>query len=147
MSDTTSRDGPSLLVVGFDGSAGSHRALAYAAGMARREMSDLVVVEINRSDADGASGIGFSLSPGAMQARRTGTLAKDVAWQLDELLPGRWWAEVGQGDAADELARISNELRSDAIVIGRSRGYFRRPLGCIADRLFRRVQQPVIVVP
>ena len=47
MPDTASRDGPRLLVLGYDGSAASSNALAYAVGMARRESSHVVIVEVS----------------------------------------------------------------------------------------------------
>jgi nucleotide-binding universal stress UspA family protein len=144
MSDTTGWDGPSILVVGFDGSSASRHALAYAAGMARREMSDLVVVEVNPSGSEGSSMTGGALRPRQAEA---GSVTTEVAYELEELLPGRWWVELSQGDPAVELKRLSDEVRSDAIVIGRSHGCMHEPLGSVARWLIRHAHQPVIVVP
>ena len=146
MSDS-SRDGPSLLVVGYDGSTSSRKALAYAAGMARRERSELVVVEVNPSGPDGTSAVDPSAGSRAGRASRAGSLTTEVAFELEELLPGRWWVELCQGDPATELQRLSNDLQSDAIVIGRARGSVRHSVSAIAKSLIRHAHQPVIVVP
>jgi nucleotide-binding universal stress UspA family protein len=44
-------DGPSLILVGVDGSRTSLRAAAYAAGLARRQHSRLLVVYVTRPSA------------------------------------------------------------------------------------------------
>jgi nucleotide-binding universal stress UspA family protein len=144
MSETMRQDGPSLVVVGYDGSSASRNALAYAAGMARRGKSDLVVVEVNADWTRGSLGVKFGL-PGNSSSARTGSA--DFACDLEGLLPGRWWVEHCHGDPAVEMKRLCDELRCDAIVIGRSGRHLRDPLGSVGRWLIRHAVQPVIVVP
>ena len=64
-------DGPSVILVGLDGSRTSRRATAWAAGLARRQGAKLVVVFVQRPSASAA------MAPAA-KAR---TLPRDPAEQ------------------------------------------------------------------
>ena len=142
-----SRDGPSLLLVGYDGSSGSGNALAYATGVARREKCELAIAEVK------PPGHHELLTISSKPAHRprvdfdSGSVTTEVACDLKKWLPGRWWLETCEGDPAVELERLSNELRSDAIIIGRAKGSVQQPLGSVAAWLIRYALQPVIVVP
>jgi nucleotide-binding universal stress UspA family protein len=142
------RDGPGLLLVGVDGTPTSVNALAWASGMARREGSELVVVEVRSiiSTAAAAAGAaGVVLEPG--QPAPSAVLTERAVAALDELLAGRWRVEVRTGDPAEELEGLARELRADAIVVGRSRNPGRHVLGSVSGRLVRHARHPVIVVP
>ena len=67
-------DGPMVVLTGVDGSRTSMRAAAYAAGLARRQQSRLVVVYVADNGAVGGLA---RLSPGsaAVVASRTGSTA------------------------------------------------------------------------
>lgn len=140
-------DGPSLLVVGYNGSTASCDALAYAIGMARREKSDVAIVEVHALTS--GSPVYLNVTDVFVRQDRSGTtvLTTELAQDLETLLPGRWWVEVCTGDPATELERVAEELRSDAIVIGRCRRSTRRSLGSVAGRLIQSGRRPVIVVP
>ncbi len=139
------RDGPGTLVVGVDDSDTSAHALAYALGMARRERSDLVVVTVLPVVSVGAGmagAVGVPTAPGEKSL-----LPDNFVRGLDELLHGRWRHDDRRGEAAAELAAAAEEVRADAIVVGRSRAPARHVLGSVAARLVRHATTPVIVVP
>jgi len=76
-------DGPSLILVGVDGSRTSLRAAAYAAGLARRQRSKLLAVYVARLSAN------IGLAPGAAAALNEASL--EVANDLEQqarVVPG-----------------------------------------------------------
>jgi nucleotide-binding universal stress UspA family protein len=139
-------DGPSLIVVGIDGSRTSLRAGAYAAGLARRQGCRLLVVYVSHLPAS------VSMSAGAAAAM-TGT-SRQMADELAETVLRRA-AEAGidaefrpvRGDPFTELTRIAAQERADAVVVGTSEHAGHRVVGSLATRLVRAGKWPVIVVP
>lgn len=139
-------DGPSVIVVGFDGSPASLRAGAYAAGVARREGARLVVVH--------------AVSPPVMAM-----LVPDCPWPIEEAMADRTAAlreqvdaaaaHVGilaefvavRGDPVAGLCRIAAERRADVVVVGASTGVAHRLAGSVGSRLVRSGRWPVVVVP
>jgi nucleotide-binding universal stress UspA family protein len=142
------RDGPGVLVVGLDRSATSRDALAYGAGMARREGSKLVIVQVGApmSTAAAVAAVGGSVLPPS-DDHGIDALDRPTIDALDELLPGRWHLVLREGEAGAELERVAQECQADAIVVGRSRNPGRHLLGSVAARLVRHANHPVIVVP
>jgi nucleotide-binding universal stress UspA family protein len=139
-------DGPKVLVVGIDGSTTSMRAGSYAAGLARRQHSQLVVVYVARP-----GGLA-DLSPGtAALARRTvDEIAADLRRQVEErasLFDMRPIFRVQTGDPFSELVKVAEEVRADGIVVGASTQAGHRFAGSIAIRLVKAGRWPVTVVP
>ncbi|WP_225233978.1 universal stress protein [Klenkia terrae] len=140
-------DGPKVVLVGVDGSDPSLRAAAYAAGLARRQHSRLVVVHV-RSPFTPLAG----LVPGsaAVASGTAGEIADEVRALVD-----RGAAHVGipveyvvaAGDPAVEITRVADELLADAVVVGTSEQAGHRWVGSIAVRLVRAGRWPVTVVP
>jgi nucleotide-binding universal stress UspA family protein len=98
-------DGPSLILVGVDGSRTSLRACAYAGGLARRLRSRLLAVYVSRIPASAsAAGAGIVMSETFDQ----------IAGDLEQLMRSRT-AETGvasefrsvRGDPLAELTRIA----------------------------------------
>jgi nucleotide-binding universal stress UspA family protein len=145
--ERSNEGGSRVLVVGFDQSSASQNALAYAIGIAGRDCCDVVVVQVNPTAVYGSTMDGGLVALPGVLTSVSGRLDAEVVARLEEVVPGRWRLEVRHGDPAVELERISEELRSDVIVIGRSRGAVRHPLGSVTGRLIRRAKRPVIVVP
>jgi nucleotide-binding universal stress UspA family protein len=139
-------DGPSLIVVGIDGSRTSLRAGAYAAGLARRQGCRLLAVYVSHLPASA------SMSADAAAAM-TGA-SRQVAEELERALLTRA-AEAGiaaefrlvSGDPFTELTRIAAAERADAVVVGTSEHAGHRVVGSLATRLVRAGKWPVIVVP
>jgi nucleotide-binding universal stress UspA family protein len=134
------------VVVGFDGSASSEHAMAYAAGVSRRTGGSLLVAYV------------VSISP-TVGLTSLGTEAVS-AWPVDdgvwmrrlaeEVLHGtgiRWRFTTGCGDVAAVLAQVGHDHHADALVVGRSRVPARHVLGSVPARLARRARCPVTVVP
>jgi nucleotide-binding universal stress UspA family protein len=139
-------DGPTLILVGVDGSRTSWRAAAYAVGLARRQHCRLLAVFVAPLSASigAAPGVAAALSEAAAQA------ASEIAGRLRDAA-----AELGlelefravMGDPWTELKRAAAESRADAVVVGASEHAGHRIVGSLATRLVRSGKWPVTVVP
>ena len=139
-------DGPARILVGLDGTDTSWRAAAYAAGLARRQGSALVVVYVGITSALAAQ---TAATAGAMMQTNA-----EVAEELEQLVVDgvrRVGIEarfvVRQGNPYKELLAVAEEMRVDAVVIGASSRSGRRFVGSLAGRLVRDSVWPVTVVP
>jgi nucleotide-binding universal stress UspA family protein len=143
-------DGPSVIVVGVDGSTTSLRAGAYAAGLARRQRARLVAVYVGS--------ISPMLVPEPCAAAAVRTAHNEVFQQTADNL--RHESEVAakehgipvtfvatRGDSFAELRRIAHEVYADAVVVGASAKAGHRLVGSLAVRLVRVGKWPVTVVP
>ncbi len=139
-------DGPSLILVGVDGSRTSLRAAAYAGGLARRQGCRLLAVYVGRISASA------SMAPaGAAVMSQT---FEQIADELKQLMLSRT-AETGiaaefrsvLGDPLAELTTIAEQTHADAVVVGASEHLGHRIVGSLASRLVRAGKWPVIVVP
>jgi nucleotide-binding universal stress UspA family protein len=128
-------DGPRVILVGIDGSPTSLRAGAYAAGLARRQRSDLVAVHVATTPALA------TLAPGRPSPVEE-TLAAGAAHVG---VPVEFVAL--RGDPYAELCRAASETRADAVVVGASTHVGHRLMGSLALRLVRAGRWPITVVP
>ncbi|GGO88799.1 universal stress protein [Wenjunlia tyrosinilytica] len=134
------------VVVGFDGSVSSERALAYAIGMARRSGSGLVIVHVaNRLPATVWAGCEPPVFVDVPD-HRTEVLGLELAC-ADHLTEVSWILVERGGDICHELEEVGREYAADAIVVGGTQGIIGKIFGSVAGRLARRAQRPVIVVP
>jgi nucleotide-binding universal stress UspA family protein len=139
-------DGPSLILVGIDGSRTSMRAAAYAAGLARRQHSRLLAVYVTRPSA--SIGMAPAAAPALHEAAEQA--ASDLERQVREGA-----ARLGLdaefrtvcGDPWTEINRAAVESKADAVVVGASEHAGHRIVGSLAMRLVRAGKWPVTVVP
>lgn len=140
-------DGLGCVVVGWDGSVASMRALAFATGMARRAAGLLLAVEVRpsvpASDWYAVAGTPVPETQGGGMA----TMTAEATVALDDHLPRGWRSVTVYGEVADALRRVAEQARADAIVVGQSAHPVRHPFGTVGQRLLRRARRPVIVVP
>jgi nucleotide-binding universal stress UspA family protein len=125
------------------------RALAYAAGLARRQRARLVAVYVAPvGSIIAAAPMGASVL--AAEAEAHDEIAAELRTRVEQ---GR--VELGiaaefvaaQGDPYTEIKRVAAETRADAIVVGASAKAGHRIVGSLAVRLVRVGKWPVTVVP
>ncbi|AUG77334.1 Universal stress protein UspA [Kitasatospora sp. MMS16-BH015] len=134
------------VVVGFDGSLSSERALAYAVGMARRSRCGLVIVHVaNRLPTTVWAGCEPPVFVD-LPDHRTEILGLELA--CADYLSGVPWILVERGgDICHEIEEVGREYAADAIVVGSTHGILGKLFGSVSGRLARRANRPVIVIP
>jgi nucleotide-binding universal stress UspA family protein len=139
-------DGPRKIVVGVDSSDASMRAASFAAGLARRQRSSLVCVFVQKWH-------GTAVSPPEATMMTERAEADLIAEFERELLAARarWGIEasfiVRRGDPSKALAKVADEIRADAVVVGRSMKIGHERLGSTGGKLVRAGRWPVTIVP
>jgi nucleotide-binding universal stress UspA family protein len=134
------------VIAGYDGSASSRNALAYAAGVSRRLGRPLLVVYVC------SSGVYCEPLTGQVVGALRDTEAVE-RWLLSELDQVTGQVEVDvhvrtrRGNPARELAAAAAEFNADALVIGAPRHFWHRVAGSVSGWLARHARCPVIVVP
>lgn len=134
------------VIAGYDGSASSRNALAYAAGVSRRLGRPLLVVYVC------SSGVYCEPLTGQVVGAPRDAEALE-RWLLTELdqITGQAEVEVHvrtrRGSPARELAAAAEEFGADALVIGAPRHIWHRVAGSVSGWLARHARCPVIVVP
>jgi nucleotide-binding universal stress UspA family protein len=144
------RDGPSTLVVGVDGTPTSLRAAAYAAGLARRQHTRLIIVYARKQPAafiSIADHAGLAAKE-AMDAQdevekrlRQALRIRSSQWDIDAHLVVRF------GDPLTVLMEVAEEVRADALIVGSSASIAHRIAGSLAIKLVKTGRWPVTVVP
>jgi nucleotide-binding universal stress UspA family protein len=139
-------DGPKVIVAGVDGSETSLRAGAYAWGLARRGGARLVVVHVTHVASMG------TLTPGGAAALRE--TADEISAQIQREMEAaakrgevRYDFVTETGDPYTVLARVADESRADAVIVGASAQAGHRLIGSVAVRLVKAGRWPVTVVP
>jgi nucleotide-binding universal stress UspA family protein len=147
--------GDLYLVVGYDGSAPSVRALDAAAGLLRGRDGSIDVVYVPHMPSLDM------LSPEAVAGMETtfDEIARDLQTQASDQLRGReerWRFERVQGmitDITDALLGAAGRIRDAhpgdnvVIVIGSSSQAVHRVIGSVAVSLARRAPVPLLIVP
>jgi nucleotide-binding universal stress UspA family protein len=133
-----------VIVVGFDGSEESRRAVEVAAERAGPDGTVIPVhVTIAASNWLGAS----SYEPVVEQAYEQ---AQRVLDEIDDVETGDATVEpeLIEGDPAEALLRVAQSRGAREIVIGsRGLGRFRSLVGSTSRALLERADRPVVVVP
>jgi nucleotide-binding universal stress UspA family protein len=138
-------DGPRSILVGVDGSDTSLRAGSYAAGLARRQGAELVVLFVRTT---GAAGARADLLVAAREAQdQVVAELRETARTRSAELNLRVSFHERSGNPYTELVKLADELRVDAVVVGASTQAGHRFVGSLAARLVRQARWPVTVVP
>jgi nucleotide-binding universal stress UspA family protein len=135
-------DGPKVVLVGVDGTPTSLNAAAYAAGIARRQHAQLVVVTVQSPPRMGG------LAPALEETLQQ--VATDLETQVRtgaELAGVSMSYVMARGDAFTEISRVAEEVFADSVVVGASAQAGHRLVGSLAVRLIRAGRWPVTVVP
>jgi nucleotide-binding universal stress UspA family protein len=139
-------DGPKTILVAVDGSDVSLRAAAYAAGLARRQSSELVVVYVHTSS--GLAAMRPESFVGLVQTKVE--VARELRQQIEDGVQRLGVSArmvERQGEPAAEIAKVADELRVDAVVVGASTHVGHRFVGALGVHLIRLARWPVTVVP
>jgi nucleotide-binding universal stress UspA family protein len=134
------------VVAGYDGSASSRNALAYAAGLSLRLGRPLLIVYVC------SSGVYCEPLTGQVVGvpRDADALERWLLAELDQVTGS---AELDvhvrtrRGSPARELAAAAEEFSADALVIGAPTHIWHRIAGSVSGWLARHARCPVIVVP
>jgi nucleotide-binding universal stress UspA family protein len=139
-------DGPTVVLVAIDGSTTSLRAGAYAAGLARRQGSRLVVGHVVEPP-----GSVVLIPGGAVAAVETSReILEQVRSEVEQAAAALGLQvefRTAQGTRHAELVRMAEEVRAELIVLGASTSPGHRVLGSLGARMIRDGRWPVVVVP
>jgi nucleotide-binding universal stress UspA family protein len=134
------------VVAGYDGSASSRNALAYAVGLSARLGRPLLIVYVC------SSGVYCEPLTGQVVGvpRDADALERWLLAELDQVT-GHTEVDVHvrtrRGSPARELAAAAAEISADALVIGAPTHIWHRLAGSVSGWLARHARCPVIVVP
>ncbi len=143
-------DGPTVILVGIDGSPTSLRAGAYAAGLARRQRARLVVVYVGPVASMAAAVPGAGAAAAVSQREAFNETSDDLRRQVEEAAQERGISityVARRGDPFAELGHVAEQVRAEAVVVGASAKAGHRLVGSLAVRLVRAGKWPVTVVP
>ena len=144
-------DGPRAIVVGVDGTPASLRALAYAAGLARRQHAELVAVYVRspmRTPVALSGWVDAGIVTAEAQAQQD---AEAEVWAQIADDANAWGTGarvvVRSGNPLHELRKVAEQSGADAIIVGASASLGHRLFGSLGHRLLRCKPCPVTIVP
>ena len=144
-------DGPGAIVVGVDGSPTSLRALAYAAGLARRQGGRLIAVYVRkpmRTPVALSGWVDAGIVAAEAEAQKD---MEDEVWTQIASDVAAWGCGarvmVRNGSPLAELQKIACQTGAEMIIVGASEGLRHRLFGSLGRRLLRCKPCPVTIVP
>nr|WP_239069613.1 universal stress protein [Streptomyces sp. SID13666] len=153
-SDETSPAPPAApahpVLVGYDGSRASRRALAWATGLARRTSRPLLVAHISPDPSRYDMGTD---APFVFVADPEDDVLDRLRAELADALTAATLAGVEVhvadcvGDTARQLARLADEHWAEALVLGAPEHRLHHLIGSVPAWMARRAHCPVVVVP
>jgi nucleotide-binding universal stress UspA family protein len=149
-----SPDDPVVVVVGFDGSEASQRALDAAAGLLRGREGQLEVVYVGHVPTTAALSKRAETSALASADNVDRRLANEVRARLGSTEP-RWHFQPRDGSVAEELIAVADEMRRERgpdanivlVVGGPSRDHHHEIGGSVSLTLTEVDRFPLVVVP
>ncbi len=139
------------VVIGFDGTVGSHAALFAAIELAHATARAVAVVHVEHTPPIVTASTAMGPGAGAMVQAEDAfaeICRRDCADILDHAhVP--WTFEVRRGDPADELADAAAEHEASYLVVGRHghHGLGRLLAGSVSQRLLHRARHALLIVP
>jgi nucleotide-binding universal stress UspA family protein len=152
MNTPIAANGNLFLVVGYDGSPPSSRALDAAVGLLRGRGGRIDVVYVAHVPSIDMLSAGAIAEMDASFDEIERDLRASASKQLDGR-EDRWRFERGQGIITDQLLAAATNLRDEhpddnvVIVVGSSSQAAHRLVGSVAVSLARRSPVPVVIVP
>lgn len=145
MDASSSSERPARIVVGFDGSEASRRALEEAAGRAAPDGHVYVVHAFHApGESSGGPRSDARMSDEMADARLLQEQLADIAWPAGV----EWESELIAGPAADAIVRVASVRDADGIYIGtRGTGRARALLGSVAHDVLHHADRPVVIIP
>ncbi|MFD9690247.1 universal stress protein [Kitasatospora sp. NPDC059088] len=141
-------DGPKVILAGLDGSDSSWRATAYAAGLARRQGAQLAVAYVQPILGAATALAGAAVEETTQEvADELLAALREAEQRVSEVWRVEWSFLTLRGDPYAGLAKLADELRADAVVVGVSEQAGHKVIGSVAVRLVKAGRWPVTVVP
>ena len=144
-------DGPGAIVVGVDGSPTSLRALAYAAGRARRQGGRLIAVYVRkpmRTPVALSGWVDAGIVAAEAEAQKD---MEDEVWTQIASDVAAWGCGarviIRNGSPLGELRKVAVQSGADMIIVGASGSLGHRLFGSLGHRLLRCKSCPVMIVP
>lgn len=139
------------IVVGFDGTVGSHAALFAAINLAHATHRPVAVVHVEHTQPIAAAGTAMGPGAGAM-IEAEDAFAEVCRTNCTEILDAagvRWTFEIRHGNPADELADAAAEHTATYLVVGRlgHHGLARLLAGSVSQRLLHHARHPLLIIP
>jgi nucleotide-binding universal stress UspA family protein len=141
-------DGPSLVIVGVDGSDSAWRAFAWALGHARRSHCPVLAIYVSGPVFMDALMPALPLDESVARARAE--LAEEIGDQIIRMateLRVDVRFEHHDGDPARVLLSAAEKHGADMLVLGASMQGVHRIAGSLPGRLVRCRRLPVVVIP
>ena len=136
----------------LDFSESSYKALDAASEVAAQFQAELVLVNVIPAAIPGIPADPTYAFTGPEEYEKAARVSAEeqltlVAQRIPSELKSR--KVVGNGDAADEIARIANDEKADVIVIATHglTGWRHLVFGSVAEKVIRSADRPVIVIP
>ena len=134
------------IVVGYDGSPSSRKAVEWAVSLAAKINGDVVVAAVVKAPEFSSSvdEVEESFSDGERYYQPL--LAEMVEYGNDNKVPLR--TEILRGHPAESLVRYAYERKADLLVIGNrgAGGFLSMIIGSVAQKVVAYSQVPVVVI-
>ncbi len=132
-------------VTGFDASASSAAALAYASGWAERNGGVVVVVHVDAAPGATLAESACMMAGAAIPEVPTCDMSADICDAMAYVLAD--WAYLNtRGDVADQLERVAAALEADVIVVGKSTRRRMRLARSVGRRLLTMTRHIIVIV-